>query len=107
QFLHSFYERRSSLAVLMDQLARHVGGRSKYRRLFASDFGARLLMAVPSLEAARYRACVSRRACIRSAAGTASSAITKRSKLQSRALAAFVKMDNLQRRSMSADSSAV
>src|SRR6266487_3913845 len=57
----------SSLAILMDQLARHVGGRSKYRRLFASDFGARLLMAAPSLEAARYRACASRRACIRSA----------------------------------------
>ncbi|PYS49369.1 MAG: hypothetical protein DMG13_23565 [Acidobacteria bacterium] len=30
----------SSLAILMDQLARHVGGRSKDRRLFASDFGA-------------------------------------------------------------------
>ncbi|PYS53335.1 MAG: hypothetical protein DMG13_13050 [Acidobacteria bacterium] len=54
----------SSLAILMDQLARHVGGRSKYRRLFASDFGAHLLMAAPY------------RACIRSAAGTASSAIT-------------------------------
>jgi len=26
-----------SLAILMDQLARHVGGRSKYRRLFANS----------------------------------------------------------------------
>src|SRR5437016_3950532 len=100
----------------MGQRARHVGGCYKYRYFVANIClhrsvilvlhfltaapsleaaryracasrracirSAHVLMAAPSLEAARYRACASRRACIRSAAGTASSAISKMANLQ-------------------------
>src|SRR5439155_19072650 len=68
-----------SLAILMDQLARHVGGRSKYRRLFANSLLNRsVILVLRLLMAAPYRACIRSahvlmaapyRACIPSAAG--------------------------------------
>src|SRR5438094_4890732 len=95
------------LAILMGQLARHVGGCYKCRYFFANICLHRsvilvlhLLMAAPYracirsahvLMAAPYRACIRSAhvlmaapywACIRSAAGTASSAISKMANLQ-------------------------
>jgi len=37
EFDRNRYPVLSSLAILMDQLARHVGGRSKYRRFFSNS----------------------------------------------------------------------